>query len=48
VSRIFYRDGRVMEFPHDSAYVIWLAGPGTVIRVMNDPRPVMPWEYSVR
>ena len=45
MSRIFYADGRVVEYPHDIAYLIWLAGPGTAIRVASDNRPVMPWEY---
>ena len=45
MSRIFYPDGRVWEFPAEIAYIIWLAGPGTAIRVVGDNRPVMPWEY---
>ena len=45
MSRIFYRDGRVLEWPPEIAYLIWLAGPGTAIRVSGDNRPVMPWEY---
>ena len=47
MSRIYYRDGRVWEWPAEIAYVIWLAGPGTTIRVAGDNRPVMPWEYCV-
>lgn len=45
MSRIFYPDGRVVEYPPRIAYLIWLAGPGTAIRVAGDNRPVMPWEY---
>ena len=45
MSRIFYRDGRVMEYEPQLAYLIWLAGSGTAIRVAGDTRPVMPWEY---
>lgn len=45
MSRIFYADGRVAEYPAPIAYLIWLAGPGTAIRVAGDDRPVMPWEY---
>ena len=44
-SRIFYPDGRVAEFAAEIAYLIWLAGPGTAIRVSGDNRPVMGWEY---
>ena len=47
MSRIYYRDGCVWEWPPKIAYLIWLAGPGTAIRVGGDDRPVMPWEYSV-
>ncbi len=45
MSRIFYPDGRVSEYPSHLAYLIWLAGPGTAIRVADDNRPVMSWEY---
>jgi len=57
MSRIFYPDGRachsvvpqgrsrVVEYPPQIAYLIWLAEPGTAIRVAGDDRPVMPWEY---
>ena len=45
MSRIFYPDGRVVEYTPHIAYLIWLAGPGTAIRVAGDNRPVMPWEY---
>ena len=48
MSRIFRRDGRVEEHPPDIAYLIWLAVPGTAIRVARDERPVMPWEYGVK
>ena len=47
MSRIFYPDGRVVEYPPQMAYLIWLAGPGTALRVAGDKRPVMPWEYRV-
>ena len=45
MSRIYYRDGRVWEWPPETAYLIWLAGPGTALRVAGDCRPVMPWEF---
>ena len=48
MSQIFYRDGRVWEWPSHIAYLIWLTGPGTAIRVASDNRPVMPWEYCVQ
>jgi hypothetical protein len=48
MSRIFGRDGRVDEYPPPLAYLIWLAAPGTAIRVAGDERPVMPWDYGVR
>lgn len=47
MSRIYYRDGRVMEYPPELAFLIWLAAGGTAIRVAGDSRPVMPWEYCV-
>ena len=47
-SRIFYQDGRVLEWDSDVAYLIWMAGPGTAIRVAGDNRPVYRWEYGVR
>ena len=46
MSRIFRRYGRVDEYPPPLAYSIWLAVPGTAIRVAGDERQVMPWEYS--
>jgi hypothetical protein len=46
MSRIFYSDGCVVEYEPELAYLIWLAGPGTAIRVAGDERPVMPWEYD--
>ena len=45
MSRIFYPDGRVLEYPPEFAYLIWLAASGTALRVAGDDRPVMPWEY---
>ena len=45
MSRIFYPDGRVVWYPAQTAYRIWLAGPGTAIRTEGDNRPVMRWEY---
>jgi hypothetical protein len=45
MSRIFYPGGRVEEYPPHIAYLIWLAGRGTAIRVAGDNRRVMPWEY---
>jgi hypothetical protein len=45
MSRIYYPDGRVVEYPPQIAYQIWLARPGTAIRVEGDERPVMTWEY---
>ena len=45
MSRIFYPDGRVVEYPARIAYLIWLVGRGTASRVAGDDRPVMPWEY---
>ena len=35
----------LVEYTPHIAYLIWLAGPGTAIRVAGDNRPVMPWEY---
>lgn len=56
MSRIFFRDGRVEEYPTDLAYLIWLNVPGTAIRVAGDPPAqtnrqaiewhMMPWEYN--
>ena len=48
LSRIYRWDGSVTEYPSELAYLIWLAAPGTAIRVAGDNRPVMPWEYSVQ
>ena len=45
MSRLFYPDGRVSEVAPQIAYLIWLAGPGTALRVAGDNRPVQPWEY---
>lgn len=55
MSRLFYPDGRVLEVAPRITYLIWLAAPGTALRVAGDPptlklrradnRPVMPWEY---
>ena len=45
MSRLFYPDGRVLEVAPRIAYLIWLAGPGTALRVEDDNRPVQPWEY---
>jgi hypothetical protein len=46
-SRLFFADGRVWLMDSESAYVIWLAGPGTALRVEGDRRPVQAWEYFV-
>jgi len=46
MNRIFFGDGRVEEYAPDLAYLIWLAVPGTALRVAGDNRPVMPWEYN--
>ena len=48
MSRLYFRDGRVEEWPAHYAYHFWLSVPGTAIRVQGDSRPVMPWEYCVR
>ena len=48
MSRIFRRDGRVDEYPPPLAYLVWLAAPGTAIRVAGDERRVMPWEYGAQ
>ena len=48
MSRLYFRDGRVEEWPAHYAYLFWLSVPGTAIRVQGDSRPVMPWEYCVR
>ena len=48
LSRIYRCDGRVTEYPPELAYLIWLAAPGTAIRVAGDDRPVMPWDYGVQ
>ena len=45
MSRLYYRDGRVMRYPPEIAYRIWLGVPGTVLRTVGDRRPVMPWEF---
>ena len=37
-----------MEYPPTLAYLLWLAAPGTALRVFGDNRPVMPWEYAVQ
>ena len=46
MSRLFYPDGRVLEVATNIAYLIWLADPGTALRVAGDNRPVQPWEYQ--
>lgn len=48
LSRLYRSDGRVMEYPPTLAYLLWLAAPGTALRVAGDNRPVMPWEYVVQ
>lgn len=51
-SRLFHRgDSRIpiaTECTPALAYALWLAGPGTAIRVFGDNRPVQPWEFSVQ
>ena len=47
-SRLFFEDGRVWELDSKLAYALWLAGPGTALRVAGDKRPVYPWEYCVQ
>jgi len=49
-ARIYYRDGRVVEFTHQTlAYQTWLALPRGIraaFRGSGDTRPVLPWDYA--
>lgn len=45
-STIHYRDGRQVQYPPAIAYAIWLATPGTVLRVFGDTRPVYKWQFA--
>ena len=44
-SKVFFRDGKVLEYAVQIAYQLWLAG-GVALRVAGDTRPVQPWEYA--
>ena len=49
-ARIYYRDGRVVEFTEQTlAYQTWLALPRGIraaFRGSGDTRPVYPWDYA--
>ena len=45
MSKVFFRDGRVLEYAAQTAYKLWLTG-GCALRVAGDTRPVQPWEYA--
>jgi len=45
-STLYYRDGRKEELEPKLAYSLWLATPGTVLRMHGDTRSVMQWEFS--
>ena len=49
-ARIYYRDGRVVEFNQQVlAYQTWLAlsrGIRAAFRGPGDTRPVLPWDYA--
>ena len=47
-SRLYFRDGHIIEGEMGMIYQLWLATPGTAIRAGNDRRPVQQWDYDAR
>jgi hypothetical protein len=47
-SKLYFRNGTMAEYEPRIAYLIWLATPGSTIRVAGDDTPVYSWEWQER